>query len=101
LAEIDPDLDFKHVKLSIFRACSYFTKNKTALLHLYQNTTYFKGWKQSEEKQTVFQELDATVGLKIDNHFYGLTNLNDPDPPITAEFVPPHSLHHCLLNQHL
>jgi hypothetical protein len=30
LAEIDPDLDFKHVKLSIFRACSYFTKNKTA-----------------------------------------------------------------------
>jgi hypothetical protein len=97
LAKMDPDLNLENVELTIFPVCSHFTKTQTALLRLDRNTAYFEGWKQSDEKRNTFKEQDKpTVRLNIDKHFYGLTPLNKPDEPITAEFVSLHILEHCL-----
>lgn len=92
LKSIDPDIDLTNVDLSKFPACSYWTKTSTTLLRLNRNTIYFDGWKQSEEKQILFREQGRTVRLNIDKDFYGLTPLNNPKIPITAEFVPLHTL---------
>jgi len=89
LAEIDPNLEI--VNLSIFQACICSTKTKTALLRL-RNTTNLDKW----EEEPIVLEPSQTGQLNIDKDFYGLTPLNDPDTPITAEFVPLHILHHCL-----
>jgi hypothetical protein len=91
LKSIDPDINLTNVDLSKFPACSYWTKTSTALLRLNRNTIYFDGWKQSEEKQILFREQGRTVRLNMDKDFYGLTPLNNPKIPITAEFVPLHT----------
>jgi hypothetical protein len=87
LQTIDPDIDLAHVELSVFRACSNLQAN-IALLRMKRNTTYFEGWKHSDEKGATFREHGRDVGLYFDKHFYGLTPLNSPKEPITAEFVP-------------
>lgn len=87
LQKIDPDIDPANVELSVFRACSNLQAN-IALLRMKRNTTYFEGWKQSDEKGATFREHGRDVRLYIDKHFYGLTPLNNPNEPITAEFVP-------------
>jgi len=97
LAEIVPGLDLEYDELSMFRACTRSAKTKIALLRLYRTTTYFEGCKQSHEKNYKFPEQCGTVRLNIDKNFYGLTPLNDPDTSITAEFVPLHTFHHCLI----
>jgi hypothetical protein len=87
LQKIDPDIDLANVELSVFRACSNLKAN-VALLRMKKNTTYFEGWKPSDEKEAIFCEHGRNVQLHIDKHFYGLTPLNNPNEPITAEFVP-------------
>jgi hypothetical protein len=93
LKEAFQDVDLEGVELSIFPACS--TKTQTALLRLDQNIAYFEGWKQSQEKQLLFKEQGRTKRLNIDKDFYGLTPLNSPDAPITAELVFLHILENC------
>jgi hypothetical protein len=93
LAQIGLDVDLEGVELSIFPACS--TKTQTALLRLDQKIAYFEGWKQSQEKQLPFKERGRTKRLIIDKDFYGLTPLNSPDAPITAELVSLHVLENC------
>ncbi|KAA8893975.1 hypothetical protein FN846DRAFT_459530 [Sphaerosporella brunnea] len=87
LAEIDPDWKLQNVQLLIFPACGSSAQTKTALLRPDSNTAYFEGWKQSEERHVRISKLDKKVGLNIDKHFYGLTPLNDPDEPITADII--------------
>jgi hypothetical protein len=93
LKEAFRDVDLEGVELSIFPACS--TKTQTALLRLDQKIAYFEGWKQSQEKQLPFKEQGRTKRLNIDKDFYGLTPLNSPDAPITAELVSLHVLENC------
>jgi hypothetical protein len=95
LAQIGRDVDLNDIDLSIFPACS--TKTQTALLRLPvdSNIAYFEGWKQSQEKQLPFKEQGKTKLLNIDKDFYGLTPLNSPDVPITAELVSLHVLEDC------
>ncbi|KAF8540313.1 hypothetical protein BDD12DRAFT_33818 [Trichophaea hybrida] len=84
LAEIARDINLENIELSIFRTCCYFTKTQTALLRLKSSTTYFEWWKQSKES---FLEQGRTVRLNIDKQFYGLTPLNNPNEPITADII--------------
>jgi hypothetical protein len=93
LAQINLDVDLEGVELSIFPACS--TKTQTVLLRLDRNIAYFEGWKQSQEKQLPFKEQGKTKLLNIDKDFYGLTPLNSPDAPITAELVSLRVLENC------
>jgi hypothetical protein len=87
LAKTDWDFKGHEDELSIFPSCSASSKSKIALLRLKRNPTCFEGSEQSGGKQYLLKEKDQKVRLNIDKHFYGLTQLNKPNTPITAEFV--------------
>ncbi|KAA8894549.1 hypothetical protein FN846DRAFT_406174 [Sphaerosporella brunnea] len=72
-------LHLENDDLSILPACNHLRKTRTALLRLDS-----LGW---EQKQIIVNEQGRCVRLTIDKNFYGLTALNDPVTPITADII--------------
>ncbi|KAF8538249.1 hypothetical protein BDD12DRAFT_806276 [Trichophaea hybrida] len=88
LREIEPSLDHFDGPVSLYPACCD-TTSQTALLNLKTCPEFLQDIGPGDTKSLKMQgqNLDKTVVLSVDSHFYGLTPLNTPEGEIVAELV--------------